>query len=102
MFALWPSTGIAYALSWLIVIGALFVVPRNRKPGSATAWLMLIVLLPFVGLALFFLIVDFARGTPLNTPAFLASVSAGRETVDASAPLIALYTLIHFALFIVV
>lgn len=53
-----------------------------------------------VTLALFFLIVDFARGTPLNTPAFLASVSAGRETVDASAPLIALYTLIHFALFI--
>lgn len=56
MFALWPSTGIAYGLSWLIVIGALFVVPRNRKPGSATAWLMLIVLLPFVGLALFLLI----------------------------------------------
>lgn len=56
VFALWPSHGFAYALSWLIVIGALFVVPRNRRPGSATAWLMLIVLLPFVGLALYLLI----------------------------------------------
>jgi len=56
VFALWPSHAIAYAVSWLIVIGALFVVPRNRRPGSATAWLMLIVLLPFVGLLLFFLI----------------------------------------------
>lgn len=56
MFALWPSHDITYVLSWLIVIGALFVVPRNRTPGAATAWLMLIVLLPFLGLALFFLI----------------------------------------------
>lgn len=56
MFGTWPSLGIAYALSWVIVIAALFIVPRNRKPGSATAWLMLIVLLPFLGLVLFLLI----------------------------------------------
>ena len=43
-------------LSWLIIVGALFIVPRNRKPGAATAWLMLIVLQPFAGLALFLLI----------------------------------------------
>src|SRR5262245_47242254 len=43
-------------LSWAIIVGALFIVPRNRKPGAATAWLMLIVLQPFVGLFLFFLI----------------------------------------------
>ncbi|MGH7552493.1 MAG: phospholipase D-like domain-containing protein, partial [Longimicrobiales bacterium] len=49
-------SGIAYAISWLIIIAALFVVPRNRKPGSATAWLMLIVLLPYVGAPLYLLI----------------------------------------------
>lgn len=48
--------GLAYALSWLIILAAFFIVPRNRKPGSATAWLMLIVLLPYVGLLLFLLI----------------------------------------------
>ncbi|MGH7505856.1 MAG: phospholipase D-like domain-containing protein, partial [Longimicrobiales bacterium] len=53
----WLTTaGIAYAVSWLIIIVALFVVPRNRKPGSATAWLMLIMLAPYVGALLFLLI----------------------------------------------
>ncbi|HEX2168478.1 MAG TPA: hypothetical protein VHG09_14685 [Longimicrobiales bacterium] len=51
-------------------------------------------------LAVFFLIVDLLRGTPLATPAFLASVTAGRDAVDTSALLIALYTVIHFAVFI--
>jgi cardiolipin synthase len=50
---------VAYTLSWLIFVGALFVVPRNRKPGAATAWLMLIFLLPYLGLLIFLLI-----GTP--------------------------------------
>src|SRR3954462_14609236 len=40
---------IAYILAWVVFILALLVVPRNRKPGEATAWLMLIFLLPFVG-----------------------------------------------------
>jgi cardiolipin synthase A/B len=48
--------GVAYAISWLIIIVSLFVVPRNRKPASATAWLMLIVLLPYLGALLFLLI----------------------------------------------
>lgn len=52
-------TALVYLSSWIIVVGSLFVVPRNRRPGSATAWLMLIVLLPYVGLLLFWLI-----GTP--------------------------------------
>ena len=49
-------TAIAYAGSWLIVIGSLFIIPRNRRPGSATAWLLLMVLLPYVGLPLYWLI----------------------------------------------
>ena len=46
---------IAYGVSWVIFIGALFVVPRNRRPSAATAWLMLIFLLPYLGLLIFLL-----------------------------------------------
>ena len=53
-------------------------------------------------LALFFLVLDVLAGRPLNTPAFLAGITAGRATVELSAPLIAMYTLVHFALFIAV
>ena len=34
----------------------LFILPSNRKPSSATAWLLLILLIPFAGLVLFLLI----------------------------------------------
>ena len=34
----------------------LFIVPTNRKPSSATAWLLLIVLLPYLGLLIYLLI----------------------------------------------
>src|SRR5690242_16828650 len=46
----------------LIVIGyaipliMLFIIPSNRKPSSATAWLLLMLLLPYLGLLLYFLI----------------------------------------------
>jgi cardiolipin synthase len=50
------ATTLAYAGSWLIVVVAFFVVPRNRRPASATAWLILIVLLPYLGLVLYWLI----------------------------------------------
>lgn len=43
----------AYAVSRVIFVGALFVVPRNRRPSAATAWPLLISLLPYLELALF-------------------------------------------------
>jgi len=43
-------------LSVAIRIVALFVVPVNRKPSSATAWLMLIFGLPYLGAILFLLL----------------------------------------------
>jgi cardiolipin synthase len=49
-------TAVAYLLAWVIFITALFVVPRNRKPGTATAWLMLIFLLPFFGFVLYLIL----------------------------------------------
>src|SRR5919205_555997 len=39
-----------------IRVGAVIVIPRNRKPTSATAWLLLVLFLPYVGLILFLLI----------------------------------------------
>src|SRR6476661_4358872 len=47
---------LAYLLSIAICIVALFVVPTNRKPSSATAWLMLIFGLPLFGAIIFFLL----------------------------------------------
>jgi cardiolipin synthase len=45
-----------YLLSWLIPLTMLFLVPVRRKPSSATAWLMLIFLFPFLGLLLYLLL----------------------------------------------
>jgi cardiolipin synthase A/B len=45
-----------YVLSWLIPLLMLFVVPVNRPPGTAMAWLLFIFLFPFVGLVLYLLI----------------------------------------------
>ena len=52
----WNWVIIVGALSYAIGIAALFVVPANRKPGEATAWLMLILLAPILGAILFLLL----------------------------------------------
>jgi cardiolipin synthase A/B len=54
--------GIAEIMDTLALIGyavplvMLFVIPSNRKPSSATDWLLLMLLLPYLGLILYFLI----------------------------------------------
>lgn len=47
---------VLFVFEWVIRIGALFVVPHNRKPTAATGWLMLIMIEPILGLAVFLLI----------------------------------------------
>ncbi|HET9223215.1 MAG TPA: cardiolipin synthase [Roseiflexaceae bacterium] len=47
---------VVYLLQWVLFIVALFIVPPNRKPGEATAWLMLIFLIPFLGFLLYLLL----------------------------------------------
>jgi cardiolipin synthase len=44
------------AFSYLIGIVVLFVIPANRKPSEATAWLLLIFAAPIVGVILFLLL----------------------------------------------
>src|SRR5262245_66633034 len=68
----YPSTGGGRAMTWtwdttllliqvLIVIGyaipviMLFIIPTNRKPSSATAWLLTMLLLPYLRLLIYFL-----------------------------------------------
>ena len=48
--------GILVILDFAIRITALFIVPRDRKPTAAMAWLLAIFLIPFVGIILFLLI----------------------------------------------
>jgi cardiolipin synthase A/B len=43
-------------VGYLIPVVALFVVPVNRKPTAATAWLLVMFVLPYVGLLIFLLI----------------------------------------------
>lgn len=47
------------AAHWVIIIVAVIVVPRDRKPTAAMAWLLLIILLPFAGILMFLLIGNF-------------------------------------------
>lgn len=47
---------LSYALIAALNLLALFVVPKNRKPSSGTAWLLVIFLVPFLGWLLFLLI----------------------------------------------
>ena len=50
----WAVIGLAGDI--IIRVVALIVVPRNRKPQTATAWLLAIFLIPWVGVILFLLI----------------------------------------------
>jgi cardiolipin synthase len=45
-----------FVFEWIVRLLAIYFVPRNRKPSSATAWLMLIMLSPTLGTAAFILI----------------------------------------------
>jgi hypothetical protein len=53
-------------------------------------------------MALWFLIIDASQGAPFRTPALLAASLVGAENFETRPGLIAMYTFIHFAAFIVV
>lgn len=52
----WLFGTILFVVDMVIRVIALFVVPRNRRPSSANAWLLLIFLLPTGGIILFWII----------------------------------------------
>lgn len=49
-------TAVAVLLDLGIKVTALGLIPQNRRPSSAMAWLLLVYLIPFVGLLLFFVL----------------------------------------------
>lgn len=53
--AAWIGT-VLYLLDLTVKVVALGVVPRNRRPSSGMAWLLLILVIPFVGLLLFLML----------------------------------------------
>ena len=59
-------------------------------------------LLAATAIVVFFLIVDLAQGQLFQTPRFLAGVLVGTEARDVGFGLVALYTVIHYAVFAVV
>jgi cardiolipin synthase len=50
------AAGLLTAVEVTLIVVALIVAPRNRRPSSALAWILLIALLPIVGVLLFLLI----------------------------------------------
>ncbi len=57
MFWNWATiTTIIAIIGWIIPFVMLFIIPVNRKPSSATAWLLLLFLLPYLGLIIFLLL----------------------------------------------
>jgi cardiolipin synthase len=49
-------TEILTLIGYAVPVIMLFFIPTNRKPSSATAWLLMILLLPYLGLVIYFLI----------------------------------------------
>lgn len=49
-------TGIFLVVDYTVKIVAIGIIPENRRPSSSSAWLLLILFLPFVGLLLYWLI----------------------------------------------
>ncbi len=52
----WIVTIIIYTIDTAVRIWLLIHVPKNRKPTAATAWLLLIFMIPFIGAIIFFII----------------------------------------------
>jgi cardiolipin synthase len=47
---------ITIVIFWIVCLVLLLLIPRNRKPSSATAWLLLMYIIPLLGIITFFLI----------------------------------------------
>jgi cardiolipin synthase A/B len=67
---------ITILIFWIVCLVLLFIIPRNRKPSSASAWLLLMYIIPVVGIIIFFLI-----GSPKLPKRRRAMQSTMNETI---------------------
>ncbi|MGH3336367.1 MAG: cardiolipin synthase [Nocardioides sp.] len=75
------------ALDLALRIALLGIIPHNRKPSSAMAWLLLILLIPFVGLAIFLLLGRTEIGRRRNAKQAEVNELIRRRTSTATASL---------------
>lgn len=68
------AAGVIFVVDLVIRIAALIVIPRNRKPSSALAWLLAIFFIPFAGI-IFFLVI--------GSPRLPAKRQAAQSRIDA-------------------
>jgi cardiolipin synthase len=82
---IWTILAVA---AFCINVLALIYIPRGRKPTAAMAWLLLVFLLPFVGMALYLLIGDFRlpkkrRDEQQRITAMISERAVGHSDVQA-------------------
>lgn len=82
---------VALAIDLLIRIVLLFIIPRNRKPTAAMAWLLAIMFLPYLGTILFLVIGSYRlpkrrRDEQERMDALIAENSTHIPTVDDTWP----------------
>jgi cardiolipin synthase len=89
-------------IGYAIPVIMLFIIPTNRKPSSATAWLLTMLLLPYLGLLIYFLIgnpklparrraqqrtsTEFITETVAQARAFTAADQAAHSLLDPVIP----------------
>jgi cardiolipin synthase len=57
-FLVTPLVAAFFAFEWFLRVVMLFVVPNRRRPSSANAWLLLIMITPTIGTILFYMFAD--------------------------------------------
>lgn len=78
-------------VGWAVRIAAVIVVPNNRRPSSATAWLLTIFLVPYLGLIAFLLIGNpklprHRREKQRQVNTLILELTAGMASVPAGEP----------------
>jgi cardiolipin synthase A/B len=89
----WTAVGIvlAFAVDFIIRVIAIIVVPRNRRPTSATAWLLAIFFIPYIGVLFFLLIGSYKlpkrrRERQQQVNQFILDTTEGMERVKRDRP----------------
>jgi cardiolipin synthase len=78
-------TGLLAVLQVVLVLAALVVVPRDRRPSSALAWILLVLLVPLLGVLLFAVIGSpkLPRGRRAKQRSMTARIHERAATVES-------------------
>ena len=73
-----------------------------RRPSHTVMRGAIAGILGALAIAAWFLVIDIVEQQPLRTPLFVGGALLGRDQIEATAALIAMYSALHFAVFILV